>query len=489
MVENNQTKKAAVSSVFWSFVEKMSVQGITFVISLILARLLMPEDYGIIAIITLFINIAQVFIDGGILKALVQRQMCSQEDYSTAFYTNLGLGCVCYAAMWIASPFMAEFFNMPLLTDTTRILSLQLIIASLTIVQRARYQIAYNFKVIAVISLASIIVGGGCGLWMAYHGYGVWALVWYYLVGEIIRGSLFWILGHWSPSFIFSKASCKKIFGFGLNLLAANIIHVVIYNLYTFVIGKMFSASALGIFSKGQALSRLIPTNLSSIVEQASYPVFCSLKDDQTRLRSFFGRYVEVSFALVAPLMTILIVLAKPIVLLVLTEKWLSTVFFIQVLGLGYMLDPVMRLNAIVVNTTGISRYSLYSEIGKKFALVIIIAITASIGLEAMAWGLLANSFVDLFVVTKYVKRVVGISLWGEFRLMLPNMLYCILIYVIVEITKNLIDDIWIQIAFGTLEGLLIYLLCVFIFSKKQYRYIVEILDLVKNRATTSNSQ
>ncbi len=466
-------KQKAVTSVVWSFIEKISVQGVSFVISLLLARILLPEDYGTIAILTIFIAVATVFIDGGFSNALIQNQNRTERDFTTAFWTNVGIAAFCYFLLFIGAPYMAIFFEQPLLKDVIKVYGISLIISSFGLAQKARFYIAYNFKIIATISLVAIIIGGIIAILMAYNGFGVWSLVYYHIVVESLRTIGLWTFGQWCPSLNFSLDSFKNIFNFGSKLLGANMLNVISSNLYTFVVGKLFNATNLGFYSRGQSIAYIFPSNFSNIMHQASYPVFCEIQNDRERLKTYFSKYIQISFMLCAPVMTLLAVLASPIIELLLTERWLPCVFYIQVLAIGYMFDPVMRLNTNVINVTGHSEYSLYAEIWKKVALLLILLTTCFISLKAMTVGLALYSLFDMLIVSIYVKRVVNLSFWGEFKLLLPIIGYCILLGATTLFASSLVTNIIVKITIGVLAGCFVYILLLCIFSKQQMRDII----------------
>lgn len=459
-------KGKAVKSVVWSFTEKLLVQGIGFIISLILTRLLIPEDYGVIAMLYIFISVATVFIDGGFSNALIQNQQRTEKDFSTAFYTNIGVAFFCYLILFFVAPYLADFFIQPLLKKVMRVYGVSLIISSFALVQKSRFYISYNFRIIACISFVAIIVGGITAIIMAYKGFGVWALVYYHIIVESIRTLGLWFFGKWMPSLCFSRQSFCTIFNFGSKLLGANMLNVIASNIYTFVIGKLFDATNLGFYSRGQSMSYIIPSNFSNIMTQASYPVLCEVQDDQEKLRFYFSKYIKLSFAVLAPIMVLLASLAPLIVPIVLTDKWLPSVPIIQILTIGYMFDPVMRLNANVINVTGHSEYSFQAELYKKITLLIILFVTCMYGLTAMVWGLVVYNIADLMIVSFYVKRVVGLNFIQEMRILSPIIFYSILLFGCIVLVTSFFDNMYVQIIIGVITGLVTYIIMIFLFSR-----------------------
>lgn len=469
-----QSNKNAINSALWSTVEKVSVQGISFIINILLARLLAPSDYGIIAMLSIFIQVATVIIDSGFSNALIQKQNRTSEDLSTAFYVNILTGVFCYLIIFFFSPGIASFYNQPELINISRVYGLSLLISSFTLVQRTLFYIEYKFKHVAIISAVANIIGGVVGILMAINGCKIWSLVVYYIIVALMSSFGFWLFGWWRPKLEFSKRSFKDIFSFGINLLGSNVIHALFSNLYTLVIGKLFSASSLGYFTRGQSLSYIVPSNISNIIVQASYPILCENQNDSKELKKFFNRYAQLSFMLCAPIMTGIAVLALPLVKILLTDKWIECVPFVQILAIGYAFDPIMRLNSIAVNVTGKSIYSLYSEILKKVIFILIIIISSKFGIMAMAVGLAIYSILDICVSSIYVKKVVKVTLIQEFLLLMPSLLYCVLSALVTLFVVSYIASPLLQIILGFAILFVVYILCHMMFSKKELSYIIE---------------
>lgn len=464
MASDNVIQKAKTSMV-WSFIEKVSVQGTSFLISLVLARLLMPQDYGVIAIISIFMSVASVFIDSGLSSALIQKQDRTDSDYTTAFFTNIIVASLCYVTLFLTASPISVFFETPILKDVTRVYAIVLIIGSLSIVQKTRCYIEYNFRLLAAVSLFAILCGGISAIYFAYNDYGVWSLVYYNLITETIRTAGLWIVGRWYPRLVFSKKSFLHICKFGTNVLGANMINVITANFYTFVVGKLFSATSLGFYSRGQSMAYILPSNVSNMVVQASYPIFCELQSDREKLSFVFQKYIRLVFALVAPIMALLVVLSKPLVIILLTEKWLDSVYFIQILAIAYAFDPVMRLNANVINVTGRSDYTLKAEILKKVALIGLLILSYSFGLKAMTIALAFYSFADLYIVSFYVRNVTGVTLLHQVKLLLPIICYSVISGAICSFVKFLLPSCILQILIGGCLGILAYMLLVYWFS------------------------
>lgn len=478
MMVNETLKCNAKRSIIWSFVEKIGTQGMGFTVSIILSRLLLPCDYGTIALLSVFISIAQVIIDGGFSTALIQNQDRSEEDYCTAFYCNIIVSLLAYGILYLCAPMIASFYNQTDLIIILRIYSLSIVISSLAIIQKIYFIITYNFRIIAIVTTIAISVSGIISIILAYKGFGTWALVAYYILSSLMTTIGYWISSKWYPNKRFSVSSFKSIFNFGSKILFANIINVTFSNIYTLVIGRQFSSVQLGYFNRSQTIANVIPSNISNILTQASYPIFCELQKDETQLRKIFLKYLQISFFLCAPIMTFLIAIASPLVIIVLTEKWADSIIYIQILAFGYMFDPIMRLNANVMNVTGHSDYTLNSELFKKVSLIAIMIVTVTFGIKALVWGVCIYSFIDLLIGSIYVKRIINVSFIDEFVSTLPIMFCCSIMYICMYIIQLLFENHYAQIVAATLIGFTSYYLSCLMILKNEIRFISDALNL-----------
>ncbi|MEG2318320.1 MAG: lipopolysaccharide biosynthesis protein [Rikenellaceae bacterium] len=284
----NSLKQQATSSVLWSAIERFSVQGAQYIISIIIARLLIPSDYGLIAMLSIFIAISQTFIDGGFANALIQKKERTEVDYSTVFYFNIAIAVVLYIILYLSSPYIAAFYNEQKLDLITKIVGVTLIINSFGIVQQTKLTIALDFKRQAIASLIAVIISGAVGIFMAYEGYGVWALVWHTLLNNLLRVILMWFFAHWHPILSFSINSFKEMFSFGSKILLSSLLHTIYTNLYTLVIGKKFAASELGFYNRASTLAQFPSTNFTNVIAKAVYPIQCRMQDDATELNRLF---------------------------------------------------------------------------------------------------------------------------------------------------------------------------------------------------------
>ena len=313
-------KKRAVNGVAWSAVERFSVQGLQFIMGLVLARLLLPSDYGLVGMLAIFLAISQTLVDSGFSSALIQKKNRNETDYSTAFFFNIGVGLFFYLILFFTAPLIADFYKISELSSLTKVIGINVFITSLAIVQRAKLTIKLDFKTQAKASLASIFIGGCVGIAMAYKGYGVWALVVQSLLRNGLNTLFLWLLSKWTPKVVFSKASFKELFSFGSKLLGAGLLDTIYRNIYLIIIGKIFSARELGFYTRAKQFQQLPSENITGIIQRVTFPVLSSIQDDDEKLLKAYRTFIKLSVFVVFPLMIGLAIVAEP-----LKEEYLLT--------------------------------------------------------------------------------------------------------------------------------------------------------------------
>ena len=294
--------------------------------------MLLPEDYGVVAMLGIFMGISGCFIDSGFGTALVRKPDRTEDDFSTVFYYNLAVAILCYGLLWLAAPYIASFYNIPMLEKVTRFVGLHLVIGAFNGVQYARLQIALDFKTAAKISIPANIITGVLGLWMAYSGYGVWALVFPGLISSLFSTVMLWFYVRWFPSLVFSWISFKKMFSFGSKLLASALLDVAYGNIYTIVIGKFFSSSSLGLYGRADSFAAFPSSNITGILQSVAFPVLSSIQNDEERLSKAYSRFLRMSVFVVFPLMVGLSAVADPFIRILLTDKWEGAIYLLQII-------------------------------------------------------------------------------------------------------------------------------------------------------------
>ncbi|MFI3248089.1 MAG: lipopolysaccharide biosynthesis protein [Rikenellaceae bacterium] len=394
------------SGVMWSAMERFAIQGSQFVVSLIVARLLIPADYGLIAMMSIFIAVATSLIDSGMAQALVQRQQRSEADLSTTLIFNIAVAIGLYAIIYLAAPYIAIFYDTPEICKVARIYSLILLINSFSVVQQALIAISLNFKQQAAASFTGVIIGGVVAIVMAYSGYGVWALVIQQLVSATIFNILLWALSSWRPRSSFSWESFRTLSAFGSKIMASGLMHVIYTNMYTIIIGKYFAPSELGLYNRSTTIAALPSSNISVVVERALYPILCEVQDSVEIASATLIRYLRMVCFAVFPTMVGIAIAAKPLTLVLLGEKWIDVVPLLQFVALAYMWDPIMKFYGSMIRSQGRSADFLRAEIIKKCCGVVILIVSIPFGVVAMCGGLLLYAFADMAIVIFFARRI-----------------------------------------------------------------------------------
>ena len=465
-------KQQVTKSVLWSAIERFSVQGIQFLLSIVIARQLLPSDYGLVAMLSIFMAIAQTFIDGGFANALIQKKDRSETDYSTVFYFNILIALVLYILLYLASPFIAVFYEEMQLEEIAKVAGLVLIVNSFGIVQQAKLTVALDFKRMAFASLIAVLVSGLVGVWMAYSGYGVWTLVYQSLLNNVMRVILIWVYSQWKPRLSFSGQSFYVLFLFGSKLLLSSLLHTIYTNLYTLIIGKKFASVELGYYNRAFTLAQFPSTNLTNVIVRAVYPIQCRIQDDDEQLCNMFLKYMRIACYLIFPIMIGFCAVAEPLVRIILTDKWLPVVPLLQILCIAYMWDPVMKINHTILNVKGRSDYFLYAEILKKGIAFIILFATLPFGVMVMCAGLIVYAFADIMIITYFTYKLTNISLKTQLKELLPVLFLSFSMGGLVYGSICLFGNAWIQLSVGIIVGISYYLFISVLFHFKEMKIL-----------------
>lgn len=470
-------KSKTISGILWSAIERFSLQGVQFIINIIMARLLLPSDYGMIGMLAVFLQISQTFIDGGFANALIQRKDRTEKDFSTVFYFNTFIAFVFYVLIFFSAPLIADFYNMPGLEDVTRVIALSLIVSSLSAVHKTKLTIDINFKIQSKISLTAALISGIVGIWMAYENFGVWALVIQTLMNSVLQTVLYYLLSHWFPLKIFSWNSFRALFSFGSKLLISSLIHTIYYNLYSIVIGKKFSATDLGYYTRAEQFAMFPSSNVNSIISRVTFPILSGIQDDNEKLASAYRKYIRLVSFIIFPLMIGLAVLAKPLIILLLTKKWLGIVVLLQILCLDWMLDHLSIINLNLLYVKGRSDWALRLEIVKKTIATIILFSSIPLGIVGMCWGRVLYSIIAVYLNSHYTKSLIGLSLGTQIKDILPSLMISILMGVIVYGGTVLLSNAILQLLVGFILGVGCYIAVSLAFKMDSLH---ELLSLVK---------
>lgn len=472
-------KGKTLKGTFWSSIERFSAQGVGFLVMVIMARILTPSDYGLVGELTVFIAISQALVDSGFSQALIRKQDRTETDNSTVFYFNIAVGLVLYLILYACAPLIAKFYGEPILTPMTRLISLSVLINSLVVVQRALLTVNIDFKTQAKASFMASVLAGIGGIWLAYHGSGVWSIVLYQLLNLSINAVLLWFFSKWRPRLLYSWKSFRNLFGFGSKLAAASVLNSVYNNIYLLVIGKVFKTSDLGFYTRAHQFSDFPSSNLTGVLQRVIYPVLCSITDNKERLKQAYLRFLRVSAFVIFPLMMGLAAVAHPLIVLVLEEKWAFSAVLLQILCFSMMWYPIHAINLNLLQAEGRSDLFLKLEVWKKLLGLTMLCITLPFGLVAMCWGMVLNSIIALIINTHYTGKLIGLGLFKQLKDVFPALFYSLSMGLVVWLFVQILPGNAIKLAGGITVGILYY---VFVTKITDSRDLRELISLIKNR-------
>ena len=445
--------KKVFNNFIWRFLERCGAQGVAFVVSIVLARLLDPTVYGTVALITVFTTIMQVFVDSGLGTALIQKKDADDTDFSTVFYFNLGMCILLYAIMFFAAPYIAAFYENDSLVPIIRVLSLTLVISGLMSIQQSFVSRNMLFKRFFFSTLGGTLVSAAVGIVMAYKGFGVWALVGQTLFSQFISTIILWVTVKWRPKLVFSFTRLKGLFSFGWKILTSALIDTVYKDLRSLIIGKLYSSEALAFYNKGQQFPQLIVNNINVSIDSVLLPAMSNEQDDKEKVKAMTRRSIKISTYIMMPLMIGMAVCAEPLIRLLLTEKWLPSVTFLRIFCLTFMIYPVHTANLNAIKAMGRSDMFLKLEIIKKVIGLAVLIATMWISVEAMAYSLLFIAVLSSFINAFPNKSLLGYSYKDQVVDIFPAlMLSCVMgaaVYLIQFIGLGDILTLLIQVPLG----------------------------------------
>lgn len=459
-------KSKALSGIFWSAIDRFSSQGISFLISIVIARLLTPHDYGLVAMVGIFISIAQAFVDSGFSSAIVRKKNRTAVDLSTAFYANVIIGIFCYVVLYLVAPYIARFYQEDELCNIVRAMGIIFFLFSFSNIQQAVLSINIDFKTKTKISLLSVLVSGTLGITFAYTGFGVWALVIQQTVYALSRAILLWVFVSWRPERAFSWKSFRTLFSFGSKMLLTGLLNSVFNNLYSIVIGKTFSASGLGYYSRAEQFAQFPSSNMTNIVKGVTFPAMALIQDEEERLKVNFYRIQQVVTFVVFPLIVGLAVVASPLILLLLSEKWIYSARLLQIICLALMWYPVYTQNLNILEVKGCGGYILKSEAISKIASVSVLFILIPMGLEAICWGQVFSNMMSVFVSSYFVTKITRDSYIKLFVSIEKNLLSALMMGVICHMAQMQFTLPAVQLAVSILTGGMAYLMFNYCFNR-----------------------
>lgn len=472
-------RNKASQGFLWSAIERFSVQSVQFIFMIIMARLLVPEDYGLIGMLSIFLAVAQSLIDSGFSQALIRKQDRTDIDNSTIFYFNVIISIILYIILYILAPYIATFYKIPELCNIMRVISISIIINAFTVVQRAILTINIDFKTQTKVSFISILFSGVIGIILAHLKYGVWALVIQNIVFASLNTILLWILSKWRPIKAYSWKSFKELFSFGSNLLISGLISTIYQNIYPIIIGKFFSPSNLGYYTRAQHFAEFPSITTTSVLHRVIYPILCSIQDNDLKFKEIYIRFLRLSAYIIFPLMTGLAAVANSFIIIFLGEKWLFCATLLQIICFNLMWYPIHGINLNILQVKGRSDLFLKIEIIKKIIGLIIIFISIPFGVVGMCYGGVFTSILCLMINIIYTKKLTGLGFKIHFKNLTPTLLLSILMFISILIVNLIIEKPHLQLIIGIIEGIFFYLGCSYIF---QFSELKELYNLFIKR-------
>ena len=465
----------SIHGILWSAIERFSLQGVQFLIGIVLARLLSPSDFGMIGMMSIFMSVSQTFIDCGFSSALIRQKEVSAKDYGTTFLINFFISLLTFLILFFTAPFIAKFYNTPELELVLQVFSTTLIINALFAVHNVKLMRNVDFKTQSKASICAATISGAVGITLAYNGFGVWSLVIQAICNSVMNLILLTFLLKWFPTPKFSSKSFHNLFGFGSKILIASLISSIYSNIYNIVIGKKFSAATLGYYTRADQMGQLPSQNIAGILSRVTYPILSQLQEDSVRLRSVYIKYLQLSCFVIFPLMMGLAALAKPLIILLLGEKWVPSVILLQILCFGLMLDPICNINLNLLYVKGRSDLVLKLEIIKKTIAITILIASLPFGLTGLCAGRALYGIIATLLNMTYTKRFIDLSIWGQAKLILPSLALSLVMAAGSYCATIIGLNYALQLFSGITIGLILYLIPAKLFKMDAMNYIFEL--------------
>ncbi len=416
-------KKRTAVGIIWNFSEQLTKRGLSIIITILLARFLLPDDFGLIAMMAVFLGIASYLMDSGFREALIQKKDANDVDFNTAFYTNILFGLIAYGLLFASAPYIADFYQEPRLINLIRVAGLSIIINSFQVIQSTILSRELNFKAQLKATLPATIVSGLIAVLMAYFGYGVWALIIQMLISSLLTTIFLWAMKLWRPKWVFSFDSLKTMFAFSSYLLIAGLSNILFVNMYVIVIAKYFSAALAGYYFFADRIKELVVSQLVASIQTVTYPALSKIQDDPVRLKSGYRKVIAITTFLLFPAITLLAALAEPLFHVLLSEQWLPAVIYLQLMCIAAILNPLHAINVNILKVTGRSDLVLYIGFFKKFMMILIFIISFNYGVIGILIGQIISSVLTYIPNSYYSSRLINYSAREQLADFMPILL------------------------------------------------------------------
>ena len=475
-------KEKTVKGTMWSAIDNVAQLGVQFVVSIVLARLLSPDDYGLIGIITIFTTVCTTIINGGFSNALIRTQKPTDEDYNTAFICNLLMSILLYAIVFLCSPLIADFFNRQELVALTRVSSFTMIIGALAIVQQTRLTKRIDFKTQTKITLIASILSGIVGIALALMDYGVWALVVQGIVAQSLRTVLLWFFNHWVPSLRFSKESFNRLFGFGWKMMASGILDSLWTQLYQVIVGKFYSPSTLGQYTRAKQFASLFSSNLTSVIQRVTFPVLSDIQDENERMIVAYRRIIKTTMFMTFALMFALGAVSEPLLYCLIGPKWHEAATYLPWICLIGSLYPLHAINLNMLQVQGRSDLFLGLEIIKKIIGIVPLMIGAFIGIFPMLYTSVFTSIICYFLNSYFPGKLLGYTSWMQIKDVALSFVISLIMAVVVYLMKYLPLSNWLILPMQIILGFFFFFFLCKITKIEEYKELKNMIKPILNK-------
>jgi teichuronic acid exporter len=481
-------KHKAFSGIVWTLIDRLGSQTIGFVITIVLARLLTPKEFGLVAMTTVFLSISRIFIDGGLKDSLIQKKDATSTDYNTVFVFNLLIGIIAYVLLFFCAPAIALFYKEPELTLIVRIVGIQLLMFPLCLVQVAIINRELKFKTLVKIRVPSTLASGIIGLILAYMGYGVYALVAQIALEGVFFVIILWMVFRWTPSWEFDRETFRFHWKHGSRLLVVDLMTALYRNIFSLIIGKFFSATQLGFYNRADTFKVFIYNNTVGIMQTVSYPILAQVQDDDVKLKHLYKKIFQSTFLVILPVLGFMIIFAKPFIEFLLTDKWLSAAHILSVLAAATILSPFNSINLNILKVKRRTDLMLRAEMWNKGIVVLIVLVTAILGFDYLIYSNLLLAIISLFLNNFFTNKIFKYSLIEQIkdlRSIFISFTFSMAIVFALDhfFTKDLLSFYQLLIGGVTLMGS--YFLSIFVMNRS---LIFSLADLVKPKNKLENN-
>lgn len=481
-------RQSVIKSLAFKFTERVIVKALGLIISIVLARLLAPEQFGLIAIVLVFIDLSQTFVQGGLNTALVQNKDTSEDDYSTVFYISLIVAIALIGALWGVAPFIDKYYDNIGLVSPLRIYSFALVFSAINSIQVAKMQREMKFKQMMICTTVATILSGCIGIFAAYNGCGIWALIAYYFSNTIVSCITMLKYSDWRPKLVFSKKRAAVLYAYGWKMLVSSVLCSLYNNLRSLVIGKMFSQKQLGYYNRGQQFPDIIGNTLDVSIQSVMFPVLSSVQDDKLQVKALLKKSIALGSYIIFPAMCGLAGIAQPLVSVLLTDKWLPCVIFLQIIAIGNTTIPLTSSNLVAIKSIGRSDVYMKLEIVRRIAMLMILAISALVfkSVLVIAYGYVFSSFLDYLIIGYVTKKLIGYGILQQIKGFWKSAVAAVIMFIVIRNFQYLhvssILILIIQVASGTF----IYLIITKLLKSEE---LDSIITLIKSKFVSATSK